>query len=139
EIEYKDHRSPSVYFTCPVVDGKGLLPADSAVAVWTTTPWTIPANMAIALHPEFAYVLAETDRGLLLMAEGLMEQVAQAVGLSVRVVAARIRGPELVGVVTRHTPFDPDIHIILADHATLAQGMGGVPTAPGHGLESYER
>ena len=138
EIEYKDHRSPSVYFTFPVVDGKGLLPADSAVAVWTTTPWTIPANMAIALHPEFAYVLAETDRGLLLMAEGLMEQVAQAVGLSVRGVRARFRGQELEGVVTRHPLFDRESPIILAEHVTLEQGTGCVHTAPGHGLEDYE-
>ncbi|HEY8417066.1 MAG TPA: isoleucine--tRNA ligase [Limnochordales bacterium] len=138
EIEYRDHRSPSVFFTFPVVDGKGLLPAESAVAVWTTTPWTIPANMAIALHPEFVYVLVDTDRGLLLMAEGLMAQVAAATGLTVRGVEKKFRGRELEGVVTRHPLFDRQSPIILAEHVTLEQGTGCVHTAPGHGLEDYE-
>ena len=137
EIEYRDHRSPSVYFTFPVVDGKGLLPAGSAVAVWTTTPWTIPANMAVAVHPDFAYVLVDTDRGLLLMAEGLLEQVAKATGLKVNAVQARLQGKDLEGVVARHPLVERESPIILGEHVTLEQGTGCVHTAPGHGLEDY--
>ncbi len=91
EIEYHDHRSPSVYFTFPVVDGKGLLPDArgeagegelAAVVAWTTTPWTIPANMAVALHPELSYVLVESDRGRLLLAEELLGRVAEETGVA---------------------------------------------------------
>src|SRR5690606_37167143 len=138
EIEYRDHRSPSVYFTFAVVDGKGLRPAGSAVAVWTTTPWTIPANMAIALHPEFAYALVDTDRGPLLMAEELIEPVAAATGLAVQGIQRRFRGRELEGVVTRHPLFERESPIILGEHVTLEQGTGCVHTAPGHGLVDYE-
>ncbi|MBO8141665.1 MAG: isoleucine--tRNA ligase [Firmicutes bacterium] len=137
EIEYHEHRSPSIYVTFPVIDGKGVLPEGAAVAIWTTTPWTIPANMAIAVHPDFRYCLADTDRGRLLLAEGLLEQAAAAIGLTVRGILGRWNGRELEGVVTRHPLMERDSPIILGEHVTLEQGTGCVHTAPGHGLEDY--
>jgi len=141
EIEYYDRRSPSVYFTFPVIDGKGLLPegADgAAVVAWTTTPWTIPANMAVAVHPELVYVLVESDRGRLLVAEGLVQRVAEATGVKTGAVLGRWTGRELEGVVTRHPLYDRPSPVILSEHVTLEQGSGCVHIAPGHGLEDYE-
>src|SRR5690606_14096918 len=84
EIEYRDRRSPSIYVAFPVTDGKGVLPGGIKVLIWTTTPWTIPANMAIALHPELDYVVAHTDRGDFLVASGRLEATAQEAGLTVQ-------------------------------------------------------
>ncbi len=84
EIEYHDHRSPSVYFTFQVVTEKVCCPTAKTAPLsssWTTTPWTIPANMAVALHPELSYVLVDTDRGKLLMAEELVGRVAEETGV----------------------------------------------------------
>lgn len=141
EIEYHDHRSPSVYFTFQVVDGKGVLPDGedgAAVVAWTTTPWTIPANMAVALHPELSYVLVDTDRGKLLMAEELVGRVAKETGVVVGDVLGKWKGAELEGVVTKHPLFDRESPLVLGEHVTLEQGSGCVHTAPGHGLEDYE-
>src|SRR5690606_34633297 len=82
EIEYRDRRSPSIYVRFPVVDGKGKLPEDADVLIWTTTPWTIPANLAIALHPDLEYVLWATDRGKFLVAAGRLEELAKELELT---------------------------------------------------------
>lgn len=141
EIEYHDHRSPSVYFTFPVVDGKGILPegeGGAAVVAWTTTPWTIPANMAVALHPELTYVLVESQHGPLLLAEGLLQRVAKEAGVQFGGVLGRWTGAELEGIVTRHPLYQRSSPLVLGEHVTLEQGSGCVHTAPGHGLEDYE-
>lgn len=138
EIEYHEQRSPSIYIGFEVTDGKGTLPEGAAVAVWTTTPWTIPANMAVALHPDVLYALLDTDRGQLLVAEELASAVAEATGLTVRGTVGRWKGAALEGVVTRHPLVDRDSPLVLGQHVTLDQGTGCVHTAPGHGLEDYE-
>lgn len=145
EIEYHDHRSPSIYFTFAVVDGKGLLPdggrtmaGDAAVVAWTTTPWTVPANMGVALHPELTYVLVESDRGKLLLAKELLARVSEETGVTFGDVLGTWTGAELEGVVARHPLFDREVPLVLGEHVTLEQGSGCVHTAPGHGLEDYE-
>lgn len=138
EIEYGEQRSPSIYISFAVTDGKGKLPEGAGVAVWTTTPWTIPANMAVALHPDVDYELLDTDKGQLLVAKELAEQVAQAVGFTVNGVLGAWKGAELEGVITRHPLVERESPVVLGDHVTLDAGTGCVHTAPGHGLEDYD-
>src|SRR5690606_15794746 len=135
EIEYRDRRSPSIYVRFPVVDGKGKLPEDADVLIWTTTPWTIPANLAIALHPDLEYVLWATDRGKFLVAAGRLEELAKELELTSHDVVGRWKGQELEGIVTRHPLYHRESPLILGTHVTLEQGTGCVHTAPGHGLE----
>lgn len=138
EIEYHEKRSPSIYVTFPVRDGHGFLPQGTGVLIWTTTPWTLPANLAIALHPEAEYQLVETDRGPLLVAVERWADVSAACGLLGGRVLGRWRGAELEGIVCRHPLFDRDSLVVLGDHVTTEEGTGCVHTAPDHGQEDFE-
>jgi isoleucyl-tRNA synthetase len=133
EVEYADHASPSVYVKFPV---KG---RDKEFAViWTTTPWTLPANLAIAVKPDLTYVRAKTSTGeTWILAEGLVAQVAQACGVELAV-QQKLPGGELEGLITRHPFMDRDSPVVLSPYVTLEQGTGLVHTAPGHGAEDYE-
>lgn len=138
EIEYKDKRSPSIYVAFPVQDGKSLLAPDDNVVIWTTTPWTLPANLAISVHPEYEYVLVRTESGKYLVAEALLEQVAQTVGWKETTVERTFKGKELEGVVCCHPFYDRPSPLLLGEHVTLDAGTGCVHTAPGHGEEDFE-
>ena len=141
EVEYQDHRSPSIWIRFLVADGKGKLPAGSSLLVWTTTPWTLPANEAVALHPSQPYVLAQTPAGPVLVAEALATTALAAAGLSSTpdvVVLARFTGAELEGVTVQHPLQDRQVPVILGEHVTMDQGSGCVHTAPGHGAEDFE-
>jgi len=137
EIEYRDKTSPSIYVAFPVKDGKGKLPADAAVVIWTTTPWTLPANLAVCLHPEFEYALVDTDGGKFVLAAGLLEQVTREIGWKRADVVARFKGAELEYAVCAHPFYDRDSPVILGDHVTLDAGTGCVHTAPGHGEDDF--
>ncbi|MBO2519463.1 isoleucine--tRNA ligase [Limnochorda sp.] len=140
EIEYQDHRSPSIYVAFPVEDARGLFePEGAAVIIWTTTPWTLPANKAIALHPDLEYVLVRVGEGArYLVARGRLEEVQKDLGWEAVTEEGAWRGAELEGIVTRHPLKDQTSPLILGEHVTLEQGTGAVHTAPGHGLEDYE-
>ncbi|MGI6036023.1 MAG: isoleucine--tRNA ligase [Limnochordia bacterium] len=138
EIEYRDKDSSSIYVAFPVKDDQGLGLAGHQVLIWTTTPWTIPANMAIALHPDLEYTLLSTPKGNMLVAKELARHVAEELGLSDVTTTGSWQGRDLEGVVTRHPLVDRESPLILGDHVTLEQGTGCVHTAPGHGLEDYE-
>ncbi|HET7558642.1 MAG TPA: class I tRNA ligase family protein, partial [Limnochordia bacterium] len=138
EIEYADVASPSIYVKFPVADGRGLLPNDASLLIWTTTPWTIPANVAIALHPELDYGLVETPNGRVVVALARLEALRSALGWPETPVAARFKGRELEGVTARHPLIDRTSLVILGEHVTVEQGTGAVHTAPGHGVEDYE-
>src|SRR5579859_2020442 len=133
EVEYADHVSPSIYVKFAV---KG---RDKEFAViWTTTPWTLPANLAIAVKPDLTYVRAKTSTGeVWILAEGLVEQVAKATGAELTV-EQKLLGSELEGLVTRHPFMERDSPIVFSPYVTLEQGTGLVHTAPGHGAEDYE-
>lgn len=139
EIEYHDKRSTWITARFPVrEDPRGVFPADAddpAVLVWTTTPWTIPANLAVVVHPELEYVVVDTDRGTMLYAKGRHEALVDAFGKAevVRTVAGR----ELEGLVFSHPLIDRASPLFLADHVTLEEGTGVVHTAPGHGAEDF--
>lgn len=140
EIEYEDHRSDSVFVRFAVVDGKDVVPADGQtyVIIWTTTPWTLPANLAIAVHPQFDYVLIQVEGAQYVVAEGLLETLASRLGWESHEVVRRMKGTELEGVVCQHPFIDRRSTVILADYVTLEQGSGCVHIAPGHGLEDYQ-
>lgn len=140
EIEYHDHTSPAIYVKFPVKDGRGKISEDAGAAfvIWTTTPWTIPANLAITLHPDYTYALVDTNQGKLVMAKDLIKLVGEETGLEVRNVLAQWTGAELERIVCRHPLTGNDSLVILGEHVTLEQGTGCVHTAPGHGLEDYE-
>jgi len=139
EVEYDDKTSHSIYVKFPLVDGKGLLPEENTFfVIWTTTPWTIPANVAICLHPDFKYVLLDTSAGKLVVAQGLKEQFLQVTGVEVYGELQEFTGRELELLVCRHPLLERDSLVILGEHVTLEQGTGCVHTAPGHGIEDYE-
>jgi isoleucyl-tRNA synthetase len=142
EVEYEDHTSPSIWVRFALVSDPAQL--DPALAgrkvwglIWTTTPWTIPANMAIAFHPDFDYAAVETDGDVYLVAAPLVEVTAQKCGWRQWRELARMRGRKLEGAVFRHPFIERDSVGVLADYVTLEQGTGAVHTAPGHGHEDY--
>ncbi|MCL5046492.1 MAG: isoleucine--tRNA ligase, partial [Actinobacteria bacterium] len=137
EVEFADKKSHSIYVAFEVGDGKGLVPEGSEVVIWTTTPWTLPANVAIALHPEFEYGLYRTEKGNLLLAKELAPKALEAMGLTGEAVKT-FKGRDLEGVLCRHPFFNRDSVVILGEHVTLEAGTGCVHTAPGHGVEDFE-
>ena len=141
EIEYQERKSPSIYVKFPVADAQGKWGDDlnpSYVLIWTTTPWTIPANVAIAVHPDYIYCLVKTSGGYLLVARDLLEKVFSEINLQAERICKEFPGRELEGLRCRHPLFERDSTVILADYVTLEQGSGCVHIAPGHGLEDYE-
>ena len=143
EVEYQDHTSPSIFVRFPFIDDpseriRELKGIPSSVAIWTTTPWTIPANLAVALHPEFTYVAIRSGGEAIIVAEDLASHFAAAVGLENPETVAMFKGRELEGLRTRHPLYDRESIIVLADYVTLEAGTGCVHTAPGHGQEDYE-
>ncbi len=132
EVEYADHTSPSVFVKFPV-KGK----QNEFAVIWTTTPWTLPANVAIAVKSDFTYVRAQANGEIWLLAEGLVEPTGKACGVELKVVE-KLTGAQLEGVVTQHPFVDRESPIIHSPYVTLEQGTGLVHTAPGHGAEDYE-
>lgn len=137
EIEYKEKTSPSIYVAFDVKDGKGVLPNDAAVVIWTTTPWTLPANLAISVHPEYEYVLVEANGRKFVVAAELLQSVSQAVGWEETKELARFKGEELEHVLCQHPFYDRDSLVICGEHVTLDAGTGCVHTAPGHGEDDF--
>jgi isoleucyl-tRNA synthetase len=138
EVEYAEKESPSIYVAFPVVDGRGRLNTPgTAIVIWTTTPWTIPSNVAICLHPEFTYVLLKSGDQRYLVARDLADSFRRVLGDSEAEVEREYRGEELGGVVCRHPFIDRDSVVVLDSYVTLEQGTGCVHTAPGHGTEDF--
>ena len=144
EVEYENHSSPAIYVRFKLAGDPGVLDAalagrDVSVLIWTTTPWTIPSNLAISFNPKFEYVAVDTAEGVTIVAEGLLPQVAAALGWenADQKVLARFPGSQLDQVVFRHPFLDRDSLGLVGDHVTLEQGTGAVHTAPGHGQEDF--
>ena len=143
EVKYEDHRSPSIYVKFKMVSDLGnelptLKGKPISVLIWTTTPWTIPANLAIALHPDFTYVAADVGSEIYILAEGLLSSVMEKFGIQGYQVLEKFSGRRLEGLKCRHPFLERDSLIILASYVTLDAGTGCVHTAPGHGQEDYE-
>ncbi len=147
EVEYEDHVSPSIYVEFLLADGGSrgdlgdrvpeLKGRDASVLIWTTTPWTIPSNLAVAFHPGFDYGAYEVDGRAVILAEGLAEAVGHAVGRPLGTPIARMKGSTLEHLRFRHPLYDRDSVAVLADYVTLEQGTGVVHTAPGHGADDF--
>ena len=146
EVEYAHHKSPSIYVRFPLTDDRlktvfeNADPSRAYVIIWTTTPWTLPSNMAVALHPEFEYSLVEYEGSQYVLATELVESVAKACGWDMGGVKAvgTATGQQLELVKARHPFYDRESPLILGGHVTLDAGTGCVHTAPGHGREDYE-
>ena len=143
EVEYADRTSPSIHVKFPFVDPPEAIHPSLAgrkvsFVIWTTTPWTIPSNLGIALHPEYPYVALEADGEVLIVAEALAERFASEVGLSGAARLATFGAGHLERLRCRHPFLDRDSLLVLGDYVTLEAGTGCVHTAPGHGREDYE-
>ena len=142
EVEYENHSSPSIWVRFALQSDPAQI--DPALAgrkvwalIWTTTPWTIPANMAIAYHPRYEYAAVETAGEVYIVAGALLKETADRCGWAAPKTLARFAGSRLEGAVFRHPFLERDSIGILAEHVTLDQGTGAVHTAPGHGHEDY--
>ncbi|WP_074727046.1 isoleucine--tRNA ligase [Paenibacillus naphthalenovorans] len=137
EIEYKDKTSTSIYVAFEVKDGKGKLPEDASIVIWTTTPWTLPANLGISLHPDFDYALVETGGKKYVLAQGLLEAVSKEIGWTDVKVLSTLKGSELEYVLCKHPFYDRTSLVMVGEHVTLDAGTGCVHTAPGHGEDDF--
>jgi isoleucyl-tRNA synthetase len=147
EVEYDDHTSPSIYVEFRLDPGSaGRLSAripelagrDVSVLIWTTTPWTIPSNLAIAFHPEVDYAAFDVDGRAVIVAEPLASTVAQVTGRAFGPPLARLRGTELEHLRFEHPLYARASLGVLADYVTIEQGTGAVHTAPGHGSDDFK-
>jgi len=140
EVEYEDHTSPSIWVKFAVEPGAAAekLGAGVSAVIWTTTPWTLPHNRALAFHPDYEYVVAETSAGALLLAEDLIGPALDALKLEALSVRGPWKGADLADLKFRHPFLDLTVPAVLADYVTLDQGTGIVHTAPGHGVEDFQ-
>ncbi len=146
EVEYEPHTSPSIYVEFPMapasaVDLSARVPElagkNMSVLIWTTTPWTIPSNLAIAFHPELVYGAYPTGDTHVIVAEPLAERVAKATGRTLAAPVARFPGAVMERIVFNHPLYDRPSLGVLGDYVTLEQGTGVVHTAPGHGADDF--
>jgi isoleucyl-tRNA synthetase len=140
EVEYEDHTSPSIWVKFAVEPGAAAekLGSNVSAVIWTTTPWTLPHNRALAFHPEYDYVVVETAAGALLLAADLVGPALDAVKLEAGSVRGPWKGKDLADLKFRHPFLDLSVPAVLADYITLDQGTGIVHTAPGHGVEDFQ-
>lgn len=137
EIEYSDETSPSIYVAFKVEDSKGKLPENTYLVIWTTTPWTLPANVAIAANPELNYVVLRSSDRSYVVAESLLEDFKEKTEIEGEVVK-KLKGEELEGITYKHPFIDRTGKVVLADYVAADTGTGLVHIAPGHGEEDYQ-
>ena len=140
EVEYENHTSPSIWVKFAVEPGAAAEKLGDGVSavIWTTTPWTLPHNRALAFHPDYDYVVVETVAGALLLATDLVGPALDAVTLEAGSVRGPWKGKELAELKFKHPFLDLVVPAVLADYVTLDQGTGIVHTAPGHGVEDFQ-
>ncbi|WP_025729888.1 isoleucine--tRNA ligase [Atopobacter phocae] len=137
EIEYHDVDSSSIYVSFDVLEGKDIIPAGAQFIIWTTTPWTLPANLAIAVHPELSYVLVEVNHSQYVVAEDLLAGLVDKFNWENVQVVKTIKGSDLEHLTAKHPFYDRESLVILGEHVTTESGTGLVHTAPGHGADDY--
>jgi len=142
EVEYEQHTSPSVWVkyaltSKPEAIGPELAGKRTNTIIWTTTPWTLPASMAVAFHPDYEYVALEDEGEVYIIAEGLLEATREHTGLKDARLVARFPGRKLEGTTFQHPFLERKILGVLADYVTLEQGTGAVHTAPSHGADDF--
>ncbi|TRZ38797.1 isoleucine--tRNA ligase [Niallia circulans] len=137
EIEYQDKQSPSIYVGFKVKDGKDVLAEDVQIVIWTTTPWTIPANLGISVHPDLTYVVVKEKGNKYLVAKDLLEAVKTEVEWEEATVIQEVQGSELEYIKALHPLYNRESLVMLGEHVTTDAGTGCVHTAPGHGEDDF--
>lgn len=142
EVEYADEASPSIFVRFPVEARiserlPGLAGEKVSIVIWTTTPWTLPANLAVALHKDFDYAAVKAGQDVLIMAKDLVESCMKTFGMGTYRIIETFKGKALEGLRARHPFEERDSLIVFGEHVTLEQGTGCVHIAPGHGEEDY--
>lgn len=142
EIEYKDRKSPSIYVKFPMItDLSTKFPAlkgkNVSILIWTTTPWTLPANLAIVFHPDYEYAAFEAKENIFIAAKRLIPVLSEELGFDKPNILVSFHGKDIEGMKARHPFIDRESVFLLADYVTLDQGTGCVHSAPGHGQDDY--
>lgn len=141
EVEYEEKTSPSIYVKFELTDSKeklGLKDERGYVIIWTTTPWTLPANLAVAFHPEYEYSAIRTKEGVYIIASKLLKKFEEETGTSPLATIATFPGKKFEFLKAYHPFYKRESLFVLANYVTLDEGTGCVHTAPGHGKEDYE-
>ncbi len=140
EVEYHDHKSPSIYVKFFIKEGEktpyGKFTKPAAFVIWTTTPWTLPANLALSVHPDFEYGAYDTGKEILIIAKELQEAFTKDTEIEIST-KTFVKGKDLEGIKTQHPFINRDSPILLGTHVTADAGTGVVHTAPGHGQIDY--
>ncbi|MCX5707284.1 MAG: isoleucine--tRNA ligase [Candidatus Omnitrophica bacterium] len=135
EVEYDNHTSPSIYVKFKLEENKDFV--NGHLVIWTTTPWTLLANVAVAVHPDFIYCYVKTDKGNLIIARNLLDNVLSQMGIDNYEVEREIKGKDLEGLIYNYPFGIRNGRVVLADYVSGEEGTGLVHTAPGHGNEDY--
>ena len=137
EIVYKDVKDATIYLKFPIADGKGVLAEDDNFVIWTTTPWTIPSNMAVSVHPDLEYALVKTSAGNLVVLAKFVDRLLEKFNLENLGILKTFTGKEIEGVTYHHVALDKECPCLLGTHVTDEDGTGIVHTAGGHGMDDY--
>ena len=139
EVEYSDRKSPSIFVKFNITDDKGIFGRDpnTFIIIWTTTPWTLPANVAVALHPDFEYTRVKVGDNYYIMAEALTARVMMIQGRDDWEIVDTYKGKDLTGLKYKHALLKKEGETVTGNMVTLEQGSGCVHIAPGHGQEDY--
>lgn len=137
EIVYKDVKDATIYLKFPIADGKGVLGADDNFVIWTTTPWTIPSNMAVSVHPDLEYALVKTSAGNLIVLAKFVDRLLEKFNLENLGILKTFTGKEIEGATYHHVVLDKECPCLLGTHVTDEDGTGVVHTAGGHGMDDY--
>lgn len=137
EIEYHDIKSPTIFVKFAVKDGLGILDNDTSFVIWTTTPWTIPANLAICLNADFTYALVQSEKGKLIVLQEMVDALWEKFALTQKEIIKTFKGSELEMITCQHPLYDRESLIILGEHVSAEAGTGCVHTAPGFGADDF--
>ena len=137
EIVYKDVKDATIYLAFQIADGKGVLDSDDYYVIWTTTPWTIPANEAVSLNPDLKYAEVLTEKGKLVVLEKFVDALLAKFHLENKGILRTFKGQELEGITYHHVVLDKECPTLVGNHVTDEDGTGVVHTAGGHGLDDY--
>ena len=137
EIVYKDVKDATIYLAFQIADGKGVLDSDDYYVIWTTTPWTIPANEAVSLNPDLTYAEVLTEKGKLVVLEKFVDTLVAKFNLENKGILRTFKGQELEGITYHHVVLDKECPTLVGNHVTDEDGTGVVHTAGGHGLDDY--
>jgi isoleucyl-tRNA synthetase len=137
EIVYRDVKDATIYLAFQVADGKGVLDSDDYFVIWTTTPWTIPSNEAVSVHPDYEYAEVQTEKGKLIFLAKFTDKLLEKFHLENQGVLRTFKGKELENITYHHAVLDKDCPVLCGTHVTDEDGTGVVHTAGGHGLDDF--